>query len=109
MEKEGKAITRKHFKDIGELIKVTGRKMLIGGVLVPVANLPYTMSSDAGHIMGKGEPFAACYYDTLDGRCFSLRSAPDGIDVGEIAKKYGGGGHKHASGFRVPLGWEGDE
>lgn len=71
--------------------------------MVPVACLPYTLSSDAGHMMAKGEPFAACYWDTPEGRCFSLRSAEDGMDVSEIAKDYGGGGHKHAAGFRVPF------
>ena len=43
---------------------------------------------------------------TTDGRVFSLRSTEEGLDVSEIAKQYGGGGHKHASGFRVPYGHE---
>ncbi len=100
---DGSAIERKHFKDIAELLKVVQRRMLIGGHDVPVANLPYTFSSDAGHIMAKGEKFAACYYDTPAGRCFSLRSADDGLDVSDIAKMYpGGGGHPRAAGFTVP-------
>lgn len=103
---DGEAIERKHFKDIRELIKVMKRRMVIGGYDVPAANLPYTLTSDAANIMAKGEPFAACYYDTADLRIFGLRSQEDGIDVGEIAKLYGGGGHKHASGFRVPKGHE---
>lgn len=78
--------------------------MVIGGFDVPVANLPYTLSSDAGHEMAKGQPFAACYWDTPDGRVFSLRSAPDGQDVSAIAKQYGGGGHRAAAGFKVPPG-----
>ena len=46
----------------------------------------------------------ACYYDGPEYRVFSLRSrAPDGEDVSEIAKQYGGGGHRHASGFRYAL------
>lgn len=98
---EGEAIERKHFKDIRELIPVVMRRMSIGGHNVPVANLPYTLTSDAGNIMAKDEPFAACYWDTPGGRVFSLRSTEDGLDVSEIAKLYGGGGHKHASGFRV--------
>lgn len=106
--KDGLAIGRKHHKDISELVKVTKRRMIIAGHDVPVANLPYTLSSDAGHLMGKGEPFAACYWDTPQGRVFSLRSSECGEDVSEIAKQFGGGGHKHASGFRVPIGWEGD-
>jgi uncharacterized protein len=98
---EGIAIERKHFKDMYELIAVTRREMVIGGIKIPVANLPYTLTSDAGYEMAEGYPFAACYWDTPGGRVFSLRSREDGIDVSEIAKQYGGGGHKHAAGFRV--------
>lgn len=103
---EGRAIERKHFKDIDELVTVVTRRMNIGGFDVPVANLPYTLTSDAGHKLAHAEPFAACYWDTPDGRVFSLRSTDTGLDVSEIAKQYGGGGHKHASGFRVPYGHE---
>ena len=98
---EGKAIERKHFKDIDELLKVVTTRLVIGGHDVPVANLPYTMTSDAGHQLAQGEPFAACYWDTPAGRVFSLRSSDDGLDVAEIAKQFGGGGHKHAAGFRL--------
>lgn len=113
---QGAAIERKHHKDVAELVRVTRREMVIGGHWVPVANLPYTLTSDAGNLMCQpyaspnlqGEmvtpPFAACYWDTPEGRVFSLRSLPDGADVSEIAKKYGGGGHKNASGFRLPHG-----
>lgn len=99
---EGEAIERKHFKDIHELTQVVTRRMVIGGHNVPVANLPYTLTSDAGHLLAKGEPFAGCYWDTPEGRVFSLRSTDDGLDVSEVAKQYGGGGHRNASGFRVP-------
>lgn len=99
---EGRAIERKHHKDIAELVQVVTRRMVIGGHSVPVANLPYTLTSDAGHLLAKGEPFAACYWDTPKGRVFSLRSTDDGLDVSEIAKQYGGGGHRNASGFLVP-------
>lgn len=101
---EGAAIERKHHKDIAELLKIMQQRMIIAGFDVPVANLPYTYSSDAGHIMAQGEPFAACYWDTLKGRIFSLRSTEKGEDVANIAKQYGGGGHKHAAGFTVPYG-----
>ena len=32
-----------------------------------------------------------------------MRSSKEGLNVAEIAEKYNGGGHEHASGFRVPL------
>lgn len=99
--KAGVAIERKHFKDINELLAVCKRRMKIAGHDVPVANLPYIFSSDAGHIMSVGEKFAACYMDTPEGRVYSLRSAVDGMDVSEIAKIFGGGGHKNAAGFRT--------
>lgn len=98
---EGKAIERKHFKDINELILVVTRDMVIGGYIVPVANLPYIFVSDAANKLSEGKPFAACYWDTPKGRVFGLRSKEDGLDVSEIAKIYGGGGHKNASGFTV--------
>lgn len=105
---EGRAIERKHFKDIAELVKVCRREMTIGGIVVPVASLPYTLTSDAGHLMATEHPskIGACYWDTPEGRCFSLRSTDDGPDVSAIAKQYGGGGHVHASGFRVQYGHE---
>lgn len=110
----GAAIEKKHHKDIAELVTEMRRELIIGGHVVPAANLPKTLTSDAGHLMcgpyksayHNGQmftpPFAACYWDTPEGRVFSLRSA-GGFDVSEIAKLYGGGGHKTAAGFRVPL------
>lgn len=106
LAKEGEAIERKHFKDIHELVGVVTREFVIGGHKVKVANLPYTLTSDAGHLLAQGMPFGGCYWDTPEGRVFSLRSTDDGMDVAEIAKQYGGGGHRNASGFRVPYGHE---
>jgi oligoribonuclease NrnB/cAMP/cGMP phosphodiesterase (DHH superfamily) len=105
---EGAAIERKHLKDVIELLSTTKRTMKIAGYEVPVANVPYQFASDAGNILAEGQPFAATYYDDAQYRRFSLRSKPDGLDVSEIASKLAGGGHKNASGFRVPIGWEGD-
>ncbi|MGL4693647.1 MAG: DHHA1 domain-containing protein [Stenotrophomonas maltophilia] len=99
---QGLCIERKHHKDVAELVAVAKRQMVIGHYEVPVASLPYTLASDAGHLMAQGQPFAACYYDKAGGRVFSLRSADDGVDVSEVAKLYGGGGHARAAGFTVP-------
>jgi oligoribonuclease NrnB/cAMP/cGMP phosphodiesterase (DHH superfamily) len=47
-----------------------------------------------------GYPFVACI---ASGGAWSLRSDKDGnnFDVSEVAKLYGGGGHKNSAGFRV--------
>lgn len=99
---DGIAIERKHHKDIEELLPQVTRKMNICGYIVPIANVPYMMGSDAGDTLCKGEPFAGYYYDTPTLRVFGLRSDENGINVGEFAKKnFSGGGHDKASGFKV--------
>jgi oligoribonuclease NrnB/cAMP/cGMP phosphodiesterase (DHH superfamily) len=49
-----------------------------------------------------GHPFGVAWRVRRRGVYVSLRSTPDGIDVGQLAKRYGGGGHAHAAGFLVP-------
>jgi len=107
LRRDGEAIERKLQKDIQELIQSGVRRMNIGGYNVPVLNAPSVYVSDAGNIMSANEPFAACYWDHANGRSFSLRADDAGIDVSEIAGKYGGG-HVKASGFTVETGWEGE-
>jgi oligoribonuclease NrnB/cAMP/cGMP phosphodiesterase (DHH superfamily) len=96
----GQAILDKQAKDVLELSQFKFRAE-VGGHMVWVVNVPYTLASDMGHLLCQGEPFAASYY--YDGvkqkLVYSLRSDENGLDVSEIAKKFGGGGHKHAAGF----------
>lgn len=102
---EGVGIERKHHKDVAELVDVCMHWGYIAGYSVPCASLPYTLTSDAGHLMAKKyapSRFAACYWDIEDGRVYSLRSTDEGMDVSAIAKLYGGGGHAHAAGFKIP-------
>jgi oligoribonuclease NrnB/cAMP/cGMP phosphodiesterase (DHH superfamily) len=106
---DGDLLQRAHMKSLRELLEATQRTMVIGGFEVPVANMPYSMASEAGNILSQGRPFAATYFDKNDGtRSFSLRSSDGGEDVSKIASSYGGGGHAKAAGFSMPLGWEGD-
>lgn len=103
---DGLAIDRKQQKDIADLVASNSRYLVIGGVTVPAINLPHIMASDAGHVLSQGQPFAAIYWDTAEGRQFSLRSTDEGLDVGQIAKQYSGGGHRNAAGFKVPFDHE---
>ena len=108
---EGEAILRARAKDVEDAVRATVRWIRIGGVSVPVANVPGSMASDAGHLMATrygNAPFVATYHDSDGWRRVSLRSVEGGADVSEIAKRYRGGGHAHASGFSAPAGWEGD-
>lgn len=98
--REGSAIQRRMVKDIKELSNVVVRRVNIAGYNVPCANVPYQFGSDMCSFLAKGEPFAAYYYDKPTHREFGLRSVPGGVNVAEIAEKFGGGGHATASGFK---------
>ena len=103
LRRDGEAIIRKLKKDVAEFIP-NARRIDIAGYRVPVINMPYFYASEAAGLLADGEPFAACYWDTPTHRIFSLRSSKEGMDVARVAEQFGGGGHKHASGFRVSHG-----
>lgn len=73
---------------------------------VPVVNLPYHYASHAANALLKkypDAPFAASWFRRGDGVIqWSLRSEDGRVDVSEIAKKLGGGGHRNAAGFQIP-------
>jgi len=96
----GKTILQYQTKCIEAAIK-QAYPMELAGYTVPCINTTHLVS-EIGNELAKGHPFAVMYFDTADKRVYSLRSAEDGIDVSEIAKKFGGGGHKHAAGFTLP-------
>lgn len=78
----------------------------IAGYKVPVASCSYDFVSEAAHELLKRNPeapFAACIVRSYDGTTYSLRSMNDRLDVSEIAKANGGGGHRNAAGFRIEL------
>ena len=101
--KIGTILLRKRKTDLDNILK-TVRRMTINGYDVPVVNANYVFASDLGNIMSKDEPFAVIYSDNRDCRQFSLRSQKvGGVDVAIIAEAFGGGGHKNASGFKIPF------
>ncbi len=72
----------------------------IAGYTVPCINTTHLIS-ETGNELAKDQPFCAMYFETKNDRIYSLRSDKNGIDVSEIAKQFGGGGHFHAAGFQV--------
>lgn len=98
--KQGQAILRYQNQLVERAVKSAGLAE-IGGHVVPCVNAT-VLQSEIGEALSKGVPFAATWFEDAHGdRIYSLRSSPDGIDVSEVAKKYGGGGHAHAAGFNV--------
>lgn len=75
-----------------------------------VTSCPYTIGSDAaGRLaaLSAGNVGAYLVFDRQPGVKVGLRSTDDGPDVAELAAKWGGGGHRHAAGFRTSaiLAW----
>lgn len=69
--------------------------------------MPYVNKKNATFIyeLLKRNPeaqFTVCWYESYGGRTYSLRSEDSRADASEVAKRYGGGGHRNAAGFRMP-------
>ena len=81
------------------------RVIKIDGMEVPVAPSPRYVGSDVAVKLLENyptAPFAAYYIDKVDARYFGLRSTDERTDVSEVAERFGGGGHRNASGMTVP-------
>jgi oligoribonuclease NrnB/cAMP/cGMP phosphodiesterase (DHH superfamily) len=104
---EGEAAAMQRFFDqkVAE-IAAHPRWIHLSGYTAIACNCPNMFASEVGHKLldaHPGSPFAVCYSDQGETRSFSLRSADDRVDVAEVARKFGGGGHRNAAGFGVPL------
>ena len=76
----------------------------VDGHTVPGVNAPYMNVSELCNKMAldyMDAPFAVAWFQRSDGMYqYSLRSRKGSdFDVSTLAKKFGGGGHKHAAGF----------
>jgi len=107
--RQGQAIDRAQLKNITEMLQQGVRPIRLGGYTVSCCNLPYMWASDGAGLLAESAAFGVGYCDKKSVRMFSLRSrGEDAVDVSEIARKYGGGGHRGAAGFEAPLNWLGD-
>lgn len=79
----------------------TPRKM--GGKEVLVVNSPHWMSEIGAALSPKCDFAVIWYYDHETRQVkVSLRAHHDDSDVSEVAKRFGGGGHRKAAGFALP-------
>lgn len=103
---EGAGILRAHKVNIEKML-ADSYMDLIGGLVVPVANIPGMFASDVGNALLKkypDAPFAATWSRGNDEKIkISLRSEDSRIDVSKIAATFGGGGHRNAAGYSIPI------
>lgn len=73
----------------------------MSGYTVPCANLTMYVS-ECGYTLSKGVPFFIAYYDVGTVRMVNLYSS-SGVDVGEIARMYGGNGRNDYGFFTTSI------
>lgn len=102
----GEAVLLQIEKYVREVIKQaqTGTLNVLGKhYSVSVVNVPYLNTSEVGDALSRSSDIGLGWFERADGMIqFSARSYGD-IDVSEVAKLFGGGGHQHAAGFQLPL------
>ncbi|MGB0749166.1 MAG: DHHA1 domain-containing protein [Magnetospiraceae bacterium] len=98
----GSVLLDRQLIDLSALLETNTRILQLNGHWVPAAALPRNLAPLGADILAQNAPFGAGYFDTEANRVFSLRSKADGINVAEVAYRFGGGGHRHAAGFRIP-------
>jgi len=101
---KGEAILAFQNKQIEASVAAASDAQLIvpgmGTFVIPAVNTTVNFSEVAGKL-AEGRSFAVCWFMRKDGKFqYSLRSSEEGLDVSEIAKALGGGGHPRAAGFQ---------
>lgn len=98
--KRGSYILAHKLTFINKIVRRAARRKLMG-YDVMVVNSSHWMSEIGMHLAKSADVAVVWYFDHKDGNFHvSLRSDNDVCDVSEIAKKFGGGGHRKASGIR---------
>jgi oligoribonuclease NrnB/cAMP/cGMP phosphodiesterase (DHH superfamily) len=101
---EGTHIVRANRIEVERSLQ-TAHPIALGGKRAEAVNARH-QRAPLGHELAKratyGEPWGVVYRVSGDRVDVSIYSIGD-LDVSEVAQRYGGGGHRNASGFSVPL------
>ncbi len=97
---QGEAVEAKIAQYVTEVSK-NAIRVNFQGYDIPLVNAPQVDISELLNHLAKNEVFSMGWWQRGDGMfSYGLRSIGD-FDVSEIAKRFGGGGHKNAAGFQV--------
>lgn len=102
----GSHLLRQHAMVVRDLVKNASHFINLNGFAVPAVNCSSQFASEVGErLLGKFKdaPFSVIYQIRGDYVKFSLRSTNAREDVAEIAKLYGGGGHRNAAAFTMKI------
>lgn len=100
---KGKAVLDYQQIILDAIVRNNTQKVSFEGLTMYAVNAPKWFASLLGAMLyEKLPPMAIIWTQLSDINAVSLRS--DGtVDVSELAKKYGGGGHPDSAGFKLPL------
>jgi len=98
---EGRAILRAQEQLIGKLLR-TAVLVRFEGETVPAVHSAI-FRSELGERLALDHPLCLVWYEREGRRYVSLRSRDGGADVSRIAQAHGGGGHRRAASFSMPI------
>src|SRR5262249_291756 len=102
---EAEGIERFYNQKIAEIVRTATFKKISDWNAIPVAHAPRAFASDVGNALLRAHPsppFVAVVVHASDTRSYSRQPEETREDVSEVARKFGGGGHRNAASFRVP-------
>lgn len=88
---------------VKRIVEGDAQRVDFEGHTILVVNSSVLASDIGNYIYTNASPFGVVWQTGKDSIRVSLRSNGS-VDVGVIAQKYGGGGHKASAGFTLPLG-----
>lgn len=92
------------YEALAATIADTHKVIDLCGYRVPIVNSPHVFADRiCEHLYHQDAPFAISFVVNSKELYCSLRSKREGgVDVSEIAKKFGGGGHATSAAFKIP-------
>jgi len=97
----GRTVERYVANHVRELVDMFARQVEFEGMRVWAINLGGRLVSETLHALNERSAVSVAWCQKQDGKyLYSLRSNGD-VDVSELARHYGGGGHRTAAGFRT--------
>lgn len=103
--KNGALLNRYKYNEIEDMIKHDAQTVEFEGFIILAMNSPILGSLIGNALVKEHPPIGIVWSESRHEVHVSLRSDKS-VDVSLLAEKYGGGGHKMAAGFRLPLGAE---
>jgi oligoribonuclease NrnB/cAMP/cGMP phosphodiesterase (DHH superfamily) len=101
---EGAPIVRSNRVEV-ERVLATAHPVAVGGTRVEAVNATQSRST-IGHELAKRAAFGrpwGCVYRVVGRRVDASLYSIGELDVSKVAQRFGGGGHRNAAGFSVPL------